>query len=96
MKLSEEEKNKLRNRLRRIGGQVEAVGRMIDDEAYCVDILMQLSAATGALGKVGQIVLENHIKTCVSAAMQQGDQAERDQKLEELIAVFRRYANVVD
>lgn len=94
--LADDEKTKVRHRLRRIVGQVDAVGRMIDEDAYCVDILMQLSAATGALGKVGQIVLENHIKTCVTHAMQQGDPTEREQKLEELIALFRKYANVVD
>ena len=70
--LSEDEKKKLLVRLRRINGQVEAVGRMIDEDEYCVDILMQLSAATGALGKVGQIVLENHLKTCVQEAMTEG------------------------
>ena len=96
MNLSEEEKNKLRNRLRRIGGQVDAVARMVDQDAYCVDVLTQLSAATGALAKVGQLVLENHIKTCVSDAIREGEQADRDEKIKELIEVFRRYANVVD
>ncbi len=94
--LSADDKKKLLVRLRRIGGQVEAVGRMIDDDEYCVDILMQLSAATGALGKVGQIVLENHLKTCVQEAMTEGKKAERDKKLQELIDLFRKYANVID
>lgn len=94
--LSEDDKKKLNNRLRRVVGQVEAVGRMIEEDEYCVDILMQLSAATGALGKVGQIVLEQHIKTCVSDAMASGDPSDRDQKLEELIKIFRKYAGVID
>jgi DNA-binding FrmR family transcriptional regulator len=94
--LSADDKKKLLVRLRRIGGQVEAVGRMIDDDEYCVDILMQLSAATGALGKVGQIVLENHLKTCVQEAMTEGKKADRDKKLQELIDLFRKYANVID
>lgn len=90
--LSDDDKKKLNNRLRRVVGQVEAVGRMIDDEAYCVDVLMQLSAATGALNKVGQIVLEQHIKTCVSDAIESGDAIDRDEKLEELIKIFRKYS----
>ncbi len=94
--LSEDDKKKLQVRLRRIGGQVEAVGRMIEDEEYCVDILMQLSAATGALGKVGQIVLENHLKTCVHEAMTDGKKADREKKLQELVDLFRKYANVLD
>ena len=94
--LSDDEKKKLNNRLRRVIGQVEAVARMIEDEEYCVDILMQLSAATGALGKVGQIVLEQHLKTCVAEAIESGDAADRDEKLEELIKIFRKYAGVID
>jgi len=90
--LSDKEKKKLNNRLRRVIGQVEAVGRMIEEEEYCVDILMQLSAATGALSKVGQLVLEEHIKTCVRDAIESGDAVDRDEKLEELIKIFRKYS----
>lgn len=93
---SEDDKKKLNHRLRRVAEQVEAVGRMIEEDAYCVDILMQLSAATGALGKVGQIVLENHLKTCVAEAMKTGPSADRDKKLEELLTLFRKYASVID
>ncbi|WP_404309687.1 metal-sensitive transcriptional regulator [Neorhodopirellula lusitana] len=89
--LSDDEKKKLNNRLRRVIGQVEAVGRMIEDEEYCVDILMQLSAATGALNKVGQIVLEQHIRTCVSEAIKSGNAKDRDEKIGELMKVFRKY-----
>jgi DNA-binding FrmR family transcriptional regulator len=91
--LSDDEKKKLNNRLRRVIGQVEAVGRMIEEEEYCVDILMQLSAATGALDKVGQIVLEQHIKSCVSDAIESGDAADRDEKIAELIKIFRKYSD---
>ncbi len=94
--LSDDEKRKLNNRLRRVVGQVEAVGRMIDDDEYCVDILMQLSAATGALAKVGEIVLEKHLRTCVADAMESGNQTEREEKLDELIKIFRKYAGVMD
>ncbi|WP_417735226.1 metal-sensitive transcriptional regulator [Rosistilla oblonga] len=90
--LSDDEKKKLNNRLRRVIGQVEAVGRMIEDEEYCVDILMQLSAATGALNKVGQIVLEQHVKSCVSDAMERGNAKDREEKIEELMKVFRKYS----
>lgn len=94
--LPNDDKKKLLVRLRRIGGQVEAIGRMIDNDEYCVDILMQLSAATGALGKVGQIVLENHLRICVQEAMTEGKKADRDEKLQELVDLFRKYANVID
>lgn len=94
--LSDDDKKRLAHRLARVTGQIEAVSRMIEEDAYCVDILMQLSAATGALGKVGQIVLENHLRTCVAEAMKNGDGPQREQKLNELIELFRKYASVVD
>jgi len=92
--LSDDEKAKLTNRLSRISGQVAAVQRMIDEDEYCVDILMQIAAANGALGKVGQIILESHINSCVKNAMSDSNSKERDVKLEELIDLFRKYARI--
>jgi DNA-binding FrmR family transcriptional regulator len=94
--LKDDEKKKMLNRIRRINGQVNAVGRMIENEEYCVDVLMQISAETGALAKVGQIVLENHLKSCVAEAMTITDATDREQKLQELIELFRKYAGVID
>ena len=92
--LSEDEKTKLANRLRRISGQVSAVERMIEDDEYCIDILMQIAAANGALGKVGQIILESHINSCVNDAMKNGNAKERQKKLDELVEIFRKYARI--
>lgn len=69
---------------------------MIDDDEYCVDILMQISAVTGALSKVGEVILEDHLKSCVRDAMKNDDDADREQKLKELIKLFRKYAGVMD
>lgn len=93
---TEKENSKLTNRLHRIAGQVSGVERMIEENANCVEILTQIAAASGALGKVGHIVLENHIKSCVADAMRSGSTKLRDQKLDELIELFRKYARVVD
>lgn len=84
------------NRIRRINGQDDAVGRMIENEEYGIDVLMQISAATGALSKVAELVLKNHLKTCVTEAMANNDAKDREEKLEELIKLFRRYAGVID
>lgn len=94
--LKNDEKAKLKNRLRRIAGQVAAVERMLDDDAYCVDILTQIAAASGALSKVGQIVLESHVKSCVADAMKNGSAKDRDAKLAELIEIFQKYARLSD
>lgn len=92
--LTDDDKTKLANRLRRIAGQVSAVQRMMDEDTYCVEILTQIAAASGALGKVGQIILESHIKTCVAEAIKSGSAKQRDEKLEELIEIFRKYARI--
>ena len=55
---------------------------------------MQIAAANGALGKVGQIILESHINSCVKNAMTDSNSKERDKKLEELIDLFRKYARI--
>ena len=94
--LNDDEKAKLKNRLRRIAGQVAAVERMLDEDAYCVDVLTQIAAASGALSKVGQIILESHVKSCVADAMKNGSTKDRDAKLGELIEIFRKYAQLVD
>lgn len=91
MSLSDLEKTALRNRLRRAEGQVAAVARMIEDDAYCVDVLTQVRAATAALNKVGAAVLENHLRTCVAAAFAGGSADDRDAKIAELMDVFGRY-----
>ncbi len=92
--LSESAKDDLAKRLRRAEGQVAGVGRMIENDAYCVDVLMQISAVMAALGKVGHIVLETHIDTCVTDAFQTEDDSVRKQKIEEIMKVFSKYANI--
>ena len=56
-----------------------------------VDVLMQIAAARAALGKVGKILLESHVQTCVTRTFNGGDPADQDAKMKELIDVFDRY-----
>jgi DNA-binding FrmR family transcriptional regulator len=89
--LNEESKTKALGRLRRIEGQVQGLQRMIHDEAYCVDILLQISAVQGALEQVQKLLLGRHIESCVSEALRSGSRSERQQKIEELLDVFSRF-----
>ena len=89
--MDSETKRKARARLKRVGGQVAALSRMLDSDTYCVDVLLQISAAQGALGGVGQLILGQHIQSCVSDAFRNGDESERQLKIEELLDVFSRY-----
>jgi len=66
--IKEGDKEKLRNRLRRIEGQVRGVQRMVEEEAYCVDILTQISSYIAASEKVASLVLRDHMEHCVREA----------------------------
>jgi DNA-binding FrmR family transcriptional regulator len=83
-----------RRRLRKINGQVAGLTRMVDEDCYCVDVLLQIAAVRGALDQLGKLLLEGHIETCVADAIRSGRARERDEKLAELIEVFSRFAHI--
>ncbi|MFT7624602.1 MAG: DNA-binding FrmR family transcriptional regulator [Myxococcota bacterium] len=85
-------RKKLLTRLRRVEGQVSAIRRMVEDDRDCVDVLLQIQAARGALGRAGEVLLENYVRTCVQYAFDGQDTEARDEKIEELIDVFARYS----
>jgi DNA-binding FrmR family transcriptional regulator len=86
-----ETKRRALNRLRRIEGQVQGIQRMIEEDKYCVDIMLQLSAVQGALEQVSKILMHRHIESCVMDTMKAGSERERTRKIEELVEVFSRY-----
>ncbi len=88
------EKKRLLARLKRIEGQVAAVQRMVESDKYCVDVLLQISAAQGALGQVGKTLLGSHMNTCVSDAFSNGSEKDRHNKIEELLNVFSRFGHL--
>lgn len=79
------DRNDLIKRLKRIEGQVKGIQNMIDNERYCIDILVQVSAAKAAIDKVGKIILENHIKGCITESIKYESQDESDELIEELM-----------
>ena len=87
-------KKQVGTRLRRIAGQVAGIERMVDEERYCVDVLLQLAAVRAALDQVGKAVLQSHVETCVTDALSSGRPGERKQKIGELMEVFSRYAHI--
>ena len=86
------DKELLQNRLKRIEGQVRGVQRMVDEEAYCIDVLTQIASVVAALEKVGAIVLRDHVEHCVRRALEHGEDA--DEKIEELTAAVERFLRV--
>ncbi|MCH7598632.1 MAG: metal-sensitive transcriptional regulator [Myxococcales bacterium] len=88
------DKKKLLTRLRKVEGQVSAICRMVEEEKYCVDILLQISAVQGALGKAGQLLLGSHVETCVATAFASGNKKARQTSIDELMEVFARYGGI--
>ena len=85
-----EQPNKMNlvRRLNRIGGQVQGIARMIEDDRYCVDVLVQVSAVRSALNQVGMQIFEDHTRGCVSRAIRAG---EEEDTIAELMSVLRKF-----
>lgn len=83
---SEKEYKDLIHRLNRIEGQIRGIKGMIEKDAYCTDILMQVAAANSALNSFAKVLLENHIRTCVSENIRQG----KDDTIDELMATIQK------
>ena len=80
-------------RLKRIEGQVRGITRMIEDERYCMDILIQLQAVKAALRRVEDQVLKEHAAHCVEDALESGDPADQREKFSELVDLFGRFTS---
>ena len=70
---SQELKANLNSRLNRIEGQIRGVKRMIEEDTYCDDVLNQIASIQSALGSVGSLLLENHMKSCIVEQVSNGD-----------------------
>ena len=85
-KRTEEETKLMINRLNRIEGQVRGIRRMVENNAYCPDILIQVSAITAALNSFNKVLLAEHIRTCVLEDIREG----KDETIDELVTVLRK------
>ena len=83
---SPEEYKDLIHRLNRIEGQIRGIKGMVERNAYCTDILMQVSAVNAALNSFNRVLLENHIKTCVAKDIQDG----KEETVDELLVTLQK------
>ena len=83
------DKEKILGRLRRVEGQARGLQRMVEEDKYCVDIMTQVASVQAALEQVSLLLMEDHLKHCVTEAIQQGDGS---QKISELIDVLKHYS----
>lgn len=84
---SEEDKKNLINRINRILGQVDGVKKMIENDRYCPDILIQLASIEKSIKSLSSIILDNHMHSCVLKGIKEGDES----KIDEIIDLFRRF-----
>ena len=94
--MDEETKSKALGRLKRIAGQVSGIQRMLDEDRYCVDVLLQVAAVQAALLETGRVILSGHVENCLTDAIRSRDPRERRKKLDELIHLFSRFLRIDD
>ena len=83
---TQEERKKLINRLKRIEGQIRGIIGMLENDAYCNDILMQSAAVNAAVNSFNKELLANHIRTCVARDIRQG----KDETIDELVTTLQK------
>jgi DNA-binding FrmR family transcriptional regulator len=81
-------------RLKTIEGHLRGVIRMLEEDAYCIDVIRQIQAVEAALNKVSGLILDQHLNSCVITAVKGEDPAERQRVLKEILEVFETAAKV--
>ena len=87
-KRGDDEKKRIISRLNRIGGQINGISTMIENDAYCNDVLIQLVAVKNAIQSLSNHVLENHLYTCIARDLENGEM----ESMEEVIGLFKRFS----
>ena len=83
---TERERKRLMTRLKTMEGQIRGIERLVENDAYCPDIVMQVSAVSNALNSFNKVLLANHIRTCVAQDIRDG----KDQVIDELVATLQK------
>ena len=83
----EDKKKSINNRISRIEGQLKGIKKMIQEDAYCNDVLVQLSAIENSIRSLSNNILENHLYSCVTRDLENG----KIETLDEIISLFKRF-----
>lgn len=86
----EKDNKEILNRLSYLEGHCGAIKKMIEEGRYCIDVIHQIEAVEAALKKVKEIILKNHLDTCVTTAIKGKNESERKRVLEELLEVYKK------
>ncbi len=90
MAICAHDQKKIVDRLSRIEGQVRGLRRMVETDSDCFDFLKQVSAISGALRSLGTVVLEDHLRSCVSEAIRSEENAE--ELIDQVVRVFNKFS----
>jgi len=81
-------KSDVSRRLASAAGHIKGIERMVNEDAYCIDVIQQIQAVRAAMNKVSSIVLDSHLNSCVITAIQSDDPGERERVMTEITSVF--------
>jgi len=81
-------------RLKTAEGHIRGIERMVEEEAYCIDIIRQIQAVQAALNKISTTILDEHLHSCLTTAVRGDDPDERERVLKEISAVFEASTRV--
>jgi DNA-binding FrmR family transcriptional regulator len=80
-------------RLKTVEGHIRGIERMVESDAYCIDLIRQIQAVQGALGKVSVHILDDHLRSCLVGAIRSDDLSERERVLEEIADIYEVASN---
>ncbi len=89
-----QDRQKIIRRLKTVEGHIRGIQRMLEDEAYCIDVIQQIHAVQSALNKVNLEILDQHLNTCVISAISDNDPERRERVLKEITDVYEAATKV--
>jgi DNA-binding FrmR family transcriptional regulator len=91
---TQEGRTQILNRLKSVDGHLRGVIKMVEEDAYCMDVLKQLQAVQGAIGRVNALLLQDHLQSCVTTAIRGDEPSERARVIGELLALYEQGATL--
>ncbi|MBN1797060.1 MAG: metal-sensitive transcriptional regulator [Spirochaetales bacterium] len=89
--MNQSQKQEVLERLKKIAGQIGGIQKMVSENRYCIDILTQTRASAAAINKVEDLIMYQHLHTCVAESMKSDDPEDKNQKISEIIGIFSKF-----
>lgn len=89
--MNEKQREDVKKRLNKIAGQIQGVNKMVTDKRYCIDILTQTRAVISAIRKVEDLIMHQHLQTCVAGSMRSNNPEEQNDKIDEVMDMFSKF-----